>query len=54
MEVVLLVNNLVMMVESEEALQYNLQELNDVLKKWEIKAKWQKTKVDDWEKRSGM
>ena len=34
-----------MMAESEEALQHNMQELNDRLEEWEMKANWQKTRV---------
>ena len=34
-----------MMAESEEALQHNMQELNDRLEEWETKANWQKTRV---------
>ena len=33
------------MADSEEALQYNMQELNDRLEEWEMKANWQKTRV---------
>ena len=34
-----------MMAESQEALQHNMQELNDRLEEWEMKANWQKTRV---------
>ena len=33
------------LAETEEALQHNLQELNDKLKDWGMKANWQKTRV---------
>lgn len=45
MEVLLFADDLMLMAETEEALQHNLQELNDVLDKWGMKANWQKTKV---------
>ena len=38
-------DDLMMMAESEEALQHNMQELNDRLEEWEMKANWQKTRV---------
>ena len=38
-------NDLVMLVEAEEALQHTLQEMNDMLVKWGMKANWQKTRV---------
>ena len=44
-EVLLFADDLMMMAESEEALQHNMQELNDRLKEWEMKANWQKTRV---------
>ena len=34
-----------MLAGSEEALQHNLQELNDRLDEWGMKANWQKTRV---------
>ena len=34
-----------MMAESEEALQHNMQELNDRLEEWEMKVNWQNTRV---------
>ena len=39
------VDDLMMMAELEEALQYNMQELNDRLEEWEMKVNWQKTRV---------
>ena len=44
-EVLLFADDLMMMAESEEALQHNMQELNDRLEEWEMKANWQKTRV---------
>ena len=38
-------DDLMMMAESKEALQHNMQELNDRLKEWEMKADSQKTRV---------
>ena len=38
-------DDLMMMAELEEALQHNMQELNDRLEEWEMKANWQKTRV---------
>ena len=34
-----------MIAESEEALQHNMQDLNDRLEEWEMKAKWQNIRV---------
>ena len=34
-----------MLVETEKALQLNLQELNERLDEWGMKANWQKTRV---------
>ena len=39
------VDDLMMLVETKEALQHNLQELNDRLDEWGIKANWQKMRV---------
>ena len=39
------VDDLMMMAELEEALQYNMQKLNDRLEEWEMKVNWQKTRV---------
>ena len=49
-EVLLFADYLMMMAESKEALQHNMQELNDRLEEWEMKANWQKTRVmrEDW------
>ena len=44
-EVLLFADDLMMMAESEEALQHNKQELNDRLEEWEMKANWQKIRV---------
>ena len=44
-EVLLFADGLMMMAESQEALQHNMQELNDRLEEWEMKANWQKTRV---------
>ena len=44
-EVLLFADDLMMMAESEEALQHNMQELNGRLEEWEMKANWQKTRV---------
>ena len=44
-EVLLFADDLMMMAELEEALQHNMQELNDRLEEWEMKANWQKTRV---------
>ena len=44
-EVLLFADDLMMMAESEEALQHSMQELNDRLEEWEMKANWQKTRV---------
>ena len=38
-------DDLVMLAETKEALQHNLQELNDKFEEWEMKAIWQKTRV---------
>ena len=45
LEVLLYADDLVMLAECEEALQHNLQELNDRLDEWGMKANWQKTRV---------
>ena len=45
LEVLLFADDLVMLAGSEEALQHNLQELNDRLDEWGMKANWQKTRV---------
>ena len=48
-------DNLMMMVESEEALQHNMQQLiNDRLEEWEMKANWQKTRVMRIERKQDM
>ena len=44
-EVLLFADDLMMMAESQEAVQHNMQELNDRLEEWEMKANWQKTRV---------
>ena len=36
---------MVVMAESVEGLQSNLQVLSDVLSRWELKVNWRKTKV---------
>ena len=38
-------DDLMMTAESKEALQHNMQELNDRLEEWEMKANRQKTRV---------
>ena len=37
--------DMVVMSESVEELQHNLQVMSDVLSKWELKVNWRKTKV---------
>ena len=39
LEVLLFADDLIMLAESEEALQHNLQELNDRLDEWGMKAR---------------
>ena len=38
-------DDLMLMAESKEALQHNMQELNGRLEEWEMKANWQKTRI---------
>ena len=45
LEVLVFADDLVTLAETEEALQHNLQELNDMLNEWGMKANWQKTRV---------
>ena len=45
LEVLLFADDLVMLAETEKALQHNLQELNERLDEWGMKANWQKTRV---------
>ena len=45
LEPLLFAGDLVMLAECEDAMQHNLQELNDRLDEWEMKANWQKTRV---------
>ena len=44
-EVLLLADDMVVMTESVEGLQSNLQVMSDVLSRWELKVNWGKTKV---------
>ena len=43
--VLLFADDMVVMAESVEGLQSNLQVLSDVLSRWELKVNWRKTKV---------
>ncbi|MDA8042237.1 MAG: reverse transcriptase domain-containing protein [Pirellulales bacterium] len=43
--VLLFADNMVVMVESVEGLQHNMQVMSGVLSKWELKVNWRKTKV---------
>ena len=43
--VLLFADDMVVMAESAEGLQHNLQVMSDVLSKWELKVNWRKTKV---------
>ena len=43
--VLLLADNMVVMAESEERLQHNLQMVSDVLSKLELQVNWRKTEV---------
>ena len=45
LEVLLFADDLVMLAETEKALQHNLQELNERLDEWGMKANWQKMRV---------
>ena len=45
LEVLLFADELVMLVETEEALQHILQKLNDKWDVWGMKPNWQKTRV---------
>ena len=40
LEVLLFADDLVMLVETEKALQHNLQELNERLDEWGMKVNW--------------
>ena len=43
--VLLLADNMVVMAESEERLQHNLQMVSDMLSRWKLQVNWRKTKV---------
>ena len=43
--VLLFADDMVVMAESTEGLQHNLQVISDVLSRWELKVNWRKTKV---------
>ena len=43
--VLLIADNMVVMAESEERLQHNLQMVSDMLSRWEPQVNWRKTKV---------
>ena len=43
--VLLFADDMVLMAELVEGLQSNLQVMNDVLSRWELKVNWEKTKV---------
>ena len=43
--VLLFADDMVVMAESVEGLQSNLQGMSDVLSRWELKVNWGKTKV---------
>ena len=45
LEVLLFADDLVMLAETEKALQHNLQELNERLDEWGMKTNWQKMRV---------
>ena len=45
LEILLFADDLVILAETEEALQHNLQELNERLDEWGMKANWQKMRV---------
>ena len=45
LEVLLFADDLVVLAETEKALQHNLQELNEKLDEWGMKANWQNTRV---------
>ena len=58
--VLLFADDMVVMSESVEGLQHNMQVMSDVLSKWELKVNWRKTKVmrvarksEDWEVKIG-
>ena len=38
-------DDVAMLAEAEKGLQHYLQEMNNTLKKWKMKANWQKTKA---------
>ena len=45
LEVLLFADDVAMPAEAEKGLQHYLQEMNNTLKKWKMKANWQKTKA---------
>ena len=47
-------DDLMIMAESEEAVQHNMQELSDRLEEWEMKVNWQKTKAMKIERKQGV
>ena len=45
-------NDMVMMAETEEALQHNVEAMNETLVRWDLKVNWKKSKVmREWQER---
>ena len=45
-------DDMVMMAETEEALQYNVEAMNEELVRWDLKVNWKKSKVmREWQER---
>ena len=44
-QLLMFADDMVMMVETEEALQQNVEAMNEALVRWDLKVNWKKSKV---------
>ena len=53
-QLLMFADDMVMMAETEEALQQNVEAMNEALVRWDLKVNWKKSKVMSGKKERGV